>query len=249
MSHLCSSSSLSYSLSPQLGLGVVDELIRVLDHESKPHMLFFNGMNDLICNHVGNEQLLDALPWSKAKEYSQQPRYAWESGVDASGKVKYTPGRPDGYIKQFENISFLKILESGHMVPMDQPAIALVMMKTLIYDTGGSNNGFLSSMQDLSRADPSIDARKCSLDECPNCLPPVVTPTNTVMTSPATVVTLSNLGILLAAFASGIICTFLCLRRQRAYDTKRILTSLEDDMELTDQDSVYRDAPEDRDFT
>lgn len=212
-------------------------------------MLFFNGVNDLICNHVGNEQLLDVLPWSKAKEYSQQPRYAWDSGVDASKKVNFVSGRPDGYIKQFENVSFLKILESGHMVPMDQPAIALVMMKTLIYGTGGSNrgsnNGFLSSMQDLSRADPSIDARMCSLDVCPNCLPPVVAPTDNVMASPVTVFTLSNLGILLAAFASGIICTFLCLRRQRAYDTKRILTSLEDDMELTDQDSVYRD----RDFT
>jgi len=214
-------------------------------------MLFFNGMNDLICNHVGNEHLLDVLPWSKAMEYSQQPRYAWESGVDASEKVNYNPGRPDGYIKQFENLSFLKILESGHMVPMDQPAIALVMMKTLVYTTGESSNGFLSSMQDLDRANPSIDARMCSLDECPNCLPPIreedeeISPMNVMVSS----VTLSNLGILLAAFVSGILCTSLLLRRHRANETKRILTSLEDDMELTDQDSVYRDVPEDRDFT
>ena len=41
------------ALSHQDGLGVVNEITRILDHESKPHMLFFNGMNDLICNHVG----------------------------------------------------------------------------------------------------------------------------------------------------------------------------------------------------
>jgi carboxypeptidase D len=238
------------ALQHQDGMGVVDELVRILDHESKPHMLFFNGINDLICNHVGNEQLLDVLPWSKAMEYSQQPRYAWESGVDGSEKVNYIPGRPDGYIKQFENMSFLKILESGHMVPMDQPAIALVMMKTLVYGTGGSNSGFLSSMQDLSRADPSIDARMCSLDECPNCLPPVTVVEEALSTNAmASTVTLSNLGISLAAFVSGIICTYLCQRRQRANETKLILTSLEDDMELTDQDSVYRDTPGDRAFT
>lgn len=41
------------ALSHQDGLGVTDEIVRILEHESKPHMLFFNGMNDLICNHVG----------------------------------------------------------------------------------------------------------------------------------------------------------------------------------------------------
>lgn len=41
------------ALSHQDGLGVTDEIVRILDHESRPHMLFFNGMNDLICNHVG----------------------------------------------------------------------------------------------------------------------------------------------------------------------------------------------------
>lgn len=71
-------------------------------------------MNDLICNHVGNEQLLDVLPWSKTSQYTQQPRHAWESGVDPNLKVNYAPGRPDGYIKQFENLSFLKIIEAGH---------------------------------------------------------------------------------------------------------------------------------------
>merc|ERR1712032_1055371 len=112
-------------------------------------MLFFNGINDLICNHVGNEKLLDDLPWSKAPQYTQEPRHAWESGVDSSLKHNYVFGRPDGYIKQFQNLSFLKILEAGHMVPMDQPAVALAMIKTLVYGSQGPTSGFLSSMQSL----------------------------------------------------------------------------------------------------
>lgn len=263
------------ALSHQDGLGVTDELVRILDHESKPHMLFFNGMNDLICNHVGkrtalaficmisvpyhfftlplytgNEHLLDVLPWSKTSEYNSQPRYAWESGVDASEKVNYRPGRPDGYIKQYENLSFLKILEAGHMVPMDQPAIALAMLKTLVYGTRKSKNAFLTSLQDLPIADPNIDTTMCKLDECPNCPPvrgeqAVVADTTN---SAATSINLSHIGILLSVFLSGILLTVLCQRRQRKDEARQFLVSV-DDFELTDQDSVYRDSPHDNGFT
>ena len=245
------------ALQHQDGLGVVDELVRILDHESKPHMLLFNGMNDLICNHVGNEKLLDSLPWSKAKQFTQQPRYAWESGVDPSKKINYIPGRPDGYIKTFENLSFLKVLESGHMVPMDQPAIALVMMKTLVYGARQSPNGFLSSMQDLDRFDPTISVTMCALDACPNCLSAstslddeedkVINEFNMASSH----FTLIYLGMILIAFIFGSICTCFFQRTKRAAEHRRILSSLGDDMELTDQDSIYRDSTDDddRNFT
>ena len=233
------------ALQNQDGLGVVDELVRILDHKSKPHMLFFNGINDLICNHVGNEQLLDVLPWSKAAEYTQQHRHAWDSGVDASEKKNFIHGRPDGYIKQYENLSFLKILEAGHMVPMDQPAVSLAMMRTLVYGTGASKNGFLTAMQNLDSANVNDDARMCKLDQCPDCKPQLPAPgsggVGQVFTANASTMTWSNIGVLCAAFLSGIILACLILRRQRVESTKRVLASLEDDMELTDQDSIYRD--------
>eukprot|EP00579_Thalassiosira_antarctica_P008250 CAMPEP_0201879332 /NCGR_PEP_ID=MMETSP0902-20130614/10241_1 /ASSEMBLY_ACC=CAM_ASM_000551 /TAXON_ID=420261 /ORGANISM="Thalassiosira antarctica, Strain CCMP982" /LENGTH=656 /DNA_ID=CAMNT_0048407131 /DNA_START=25 /DNA_END=1995 /DNA_ORIENTATION=+ len=233
------------ALQQQDGLGVVEELVRVLDHESKPHMLLFNGINDLICNHVGNEQLLDVLPWSKTSQYTQQTRHAWESGVDASLKNNYIPGRPDGYIKQFDNLSFLKILESGHMVPMDQPAVALAMMKTLLYGTGGSKNGFLSSEQNLAQADTNKDARMCQLDECPNCAPAEPFGAGPVFSANAvSSMSLSNFGILIAAFALGIIIACLCQRQRQRASAKRVFAALNDDMELTDQDSIYRDEGE-----
>lgn len=35
------------------GMGVRDEVVFLLEHKSRPRMLFFNGMEDFIYNHVG----------------------------------------------------------------------------------------------------------------------------------------------------------------------------------------------------
>ncbi len=194
--------------------------------------------------------MLDVLPWSRTSEYKRQPRYAWVSGVEASEKVNYSPGRPDGYMKQFDNLSFLKILEAGHMVPMDQPAIALAMIKTLLFGTRRSNNAFLSSLQDLPVADPDVDTMMCKLDECPNCQPVFAPQTGAETTSiKVTSITLSNIGILLSVFLLGILCTYIfCQRRQRKVASRRVLVSLENDMELTDQDCTYHDTPHENGF-
>lgn len=238
-----------YALQHQDGLGVVDELVNILDHESRPHMLFFNGMNDLICNHVGNERFLDALPWSRGNSYVLQARHAWDSRVDASTKVNYVPGRPDGYIKQYENLSFLKIMESGHMVPMDQPSIALAMIKTLVGTVGLTRDGFLSSVQSLDRADAKSEASMCSLDECPDCKPdlifedasrvspvdaPRASPVNSNMSSAG--FEPSDIGALVGAFAVGVLLTCLCNRRRNEQQHRALVANMSEpnDLELTD---------------
>jgi len=145
------------ALANQDGVGVIDELVRILENsEENVHMMFFNGVNDLICNHVGNEILLEKLPWSKAKDWMLAERFVWR----ANGKVGN--GQPAGYMKQFENLSFLKVLNSGHMVPMDQPSVALEMMTVLL-----SGKSFEDDSQDLPRAKDAVAA------ECLTC-PPVV---------------------------------------------------------------------------
>lgn len=243
-----------YALKGQDGLGVVDELVRILDHGSRPHMLFFNGMNDLICNHVGNERFLDALPWSRADNYLLQTRHAWDSGVDASTKNNYAEGRPDGYIKQYENLSFLKVMESGHMVPMDQPSIALAMIKTLVGSTGLTRDGFLSSKQGLDNA--KKDTEMCALDECPECKPELVFEENATFeeSSSEDEINLSNIGVLAAAFVSGVLITCIILRKKnRSERNQRELVSNlseDNDLELSDMDSTsYSDKVDDAEFT
>jgi carboxypeptidase D len=123
------------ALSHQDGLGVMDDVKYIL--ESGIKMFFFNGVMDLVCNHVGNELLLEKMTWKHQKDYILAPRYAW-----LSGRKKTLAG----YVKAFENLIFLKVLNSGHMVPLDQPDISLNMIINFLY-----GKSFQSSEQSLSR--------------------------------------------------------------------------------------------------
>lgn len=119
------------ALSHQDGKGVVPEVVRVLDHpgiDGNPiQLLFFSGVHDLICNHAANEDFLTNLPWSETKNWIVSERFVWRAGdlID--------DGHPVGYMKQHKNLHFLKVLNAGHMVPMDQPRVSLKMITTFIY--------------------------------------------------------------------------------------------------------------------
>ena len=135
-------------------------------------LLFFNGIHDLICNHVGNENALENLPWKNQDAYIKAERYGW---------VAPSTNSLGGYAKEFENLTFLKVLDAGHMVPMDVPEVALDMMKAFLYPKSSSNNKrkkhgpFATYAQglplSLEQADPSCpDCPSCSKqEECPVC--------------------------------------------------------------------------------
>lgn len=130
------------------GKGVVPDIVEVLEHPDKVELLFFNGIQDMVCNHVGNERLLEKLPWKHTRDWNGAPRYAWSSKADGPTKVS-------GYMREFKNLKYLKILNAGHMVPLDVPAVAFEMMEKFLY--GGS---FRNSQQILDRSKRS---------ECPVC--------------------------------------------------------------------------------
>jgi len=142
-----------YALTHQDGLGVVDEVVRILEHETKPRMLFFNGVNDMICNHVGNERLLQNLPWAQREDWITSKRYAW----DALPSMAHLG--PSGYMKEFDNLLFLKVMASGHMVPMDVPDVALEMMRTFMF-----SGSFDTSYQNMHGVIPSPSTCDCSGD-------------------------------------------------------------------------------------
>jgi len=138
-----------YALNHQDGLGVVDEIVGAL--EGGVRMLFFNGMNDMVCNHVRNEMALENFPWKKIDQWQQAERYVWNGG----GR---TDGAPAGYMKEFENLLYLKVKEAGHMVPMDQPERALDMIRTFIYE--------LSFKEGLHQ---TLQSKVFSGEECVSC--------------------------------------------------------------------------------
>jgi len=129
-----------YALSHQDGLGVIDELVRVLEHQDKPRVLFFNGMNDMVCHHMGNELLLFNMQWKYKEEWGLANRYSWFDSQVTSDSMK----KPAGYMKEFKNLMFLKLMDSGHMVPLDLPITSLEMMETFLY-----SGSFKSQTQSL----------------------------------------------------------------------------------------------------
>jgi len=98
------------------GKGVVDDVVEILEHADDVQLLFFNGIHDIICNHVGNEKFLMKMSWEHAKEWTLQKRYAWFADGGEQGKVS-------GYMQEYKNLKFLKV---STLVSIGRPMTALV---------------------------------------------------------------------------------------------------------------------------
>ncbi|XVF75602.1 hypothetical protein PTKIN_Ptkin13bG0199800 [Pterospermum kingtungense] len=82
-------------------------------------LLVYAGEYDLICNWLGNSRWVHAMEWSGQKEFV------------ASSEVPFlVDGSEAGVFKAHGPLSFLKVHDAGHMVPMDQPKAALEMLKS-----------------------------------------------------------------------------------------------------------------------
>ena len=88
---------------------------------------------------------LDNLSWEHAEQWSLSKRFVW--------KTTKNRNEPAGYVKTYRNLSFLKVKDAGHMVPMDQPENAFDMMQTFINDSG---QGFTKQdeVQNINQAKP-----------------------------------------------------------------------------------------------
>ncbi|GKV08380.1 hypothetical protein SLEP1_g20014 [Rubroshorea leprosula] len=82
-------------------------------------VLLYEGEYDLICNWLGNSLWVNALEWSGQKEYQAAPTVPFV--VD---------GKEAGRLKTHGALSFLKVHNAGHMVPMDQPKNSLQMLES-----------------------------------------------------------------------------------------------------------------------
>ncbi|TXG49454.1 hypothetical protein EZV62_025329 [Acer yangbiense] len=81
-------------------------------------LLVYAGEYDLICNWLGNSRWVHAMEWSEQKEFVASPEVSFAvNGSDA------------GKLKSHGPLSFLKVHNAGHMVPMDQPKAALEMLR------------------------------------------------------------------------------------------------------------------------
>ncbi|ESW04316.1 hypothetical protein PHAVU_011G085000 [Phaseolus vulgaris] len=82
-------------------------------------VLVYAGEKDLICNWIGNLMWVHAMNWPGQKAFAASPT------------VKFVvDGAEAGSLNSFGPLSFLKVHDAGHLVPMDQPKVALQMLKS-----------------------------------------------------------------------------------------------------------------------
>ena len=80
-------------------------------------IVLFSGDKDLICNHIGTENLIHRLAWGNATGFET------EQGSDVwAPKRNWTfEGEPAGYYQSARNLTYIRFYDSSHMVPFDFP--------------------------------------------------------------------------------------------------------------------------------
>lgn len=126
------------------GLGVQAEIESLLG--ANIPITFYNGQYDLICNHIGNGDMLSILKWSGADEFQRAAEYVWTvPQVSADGEsIRYIPA---GYARFTgdRRLQFVVVIGASHMVPYDVPRAALDLIRRVL-----RNESFGDYRQDLT---------------------------------------------------------------------------------------------------
>lgn len=87
--------------------------------------LIYAGDVDFICNYLGNKAWTLELEWDHKEEFNAAEEKEWGSREDGSSA---------GLVRSSNGFTFLQVYDAGHMVPSDQPDVALTMIKTFVGD-------------------------------------------------------------------------------------------------------------------
>ncbi|GAB6023871.1 hypothetical protein CHUAL_008609 [Chamberlinius hualienensis] len=82
-------------------------------------ILVYNGDTDSMCNFLGGDYFVNSLNRDVIQQYRP-----W-----------LYQNQTAGFVKNYDGISFLTILGSGHMVPTDKPGPALQMINDFVFNT------------------------------------------------------------------------------------------------------------------
>ncbi|KAL8701153.1 MAG: hypothetical protein Q9201_005069, partial [Fulgogasparrea decipioides] len=103
---------------------------------SEVPIVLFSGDQDLICNHVGTEELIHNMEWNGAKGFELSP------GTMAPRCDWTFEGEPAGIYQEARNLTYILFYNSSHMVPFDYPRRSRDMldrfMKVDIASIGGT---------------------------------------------------------------------------------------------------------------
>lgn len=77
--------------------------------------LLFSGDQDLICNHLGTEEMIHNMEWNGAKGFELSP------GTWAPRRDWTFEGEPAGFYQEARNLTYVVFYNASHMVPFDYP--------------------------------------------------------------------------------------------------------------------------------
>lgn len=80
--------------------------------------LVYAGDVDFVCNYLGNRAWTLQLEWTGAAKFNAAEERDWDNG--------------SGLIRSSGGLTFLQVYDAGHMVPKDQPAVSLSMLKQFL---------------------------------------------------------------------------------------------------------------------
>jgi len=84
-------------------------------------VLVYAGDVDYICNWLGNKKWTLAMEWPHKDEFNKAADNDYKVDGKAAGKLRSSNG-----------FHFMQIFQAGHMVPMDQPEVAVQMLDDFI---------------------------------------------------------------------------------------------------------------------
>ena len=85
-------------------------------------VLIYHGENDAIVNWMGGLDWTLALPWSGQAGFVLAPNTSFVVGDSAAGSYK-----------TYSGLTFMKLSNAGHLVPMDVPKAALQMLSSFLH--------------------------------------------------------------------------------------------------------------------
>jgi carboxypeptidase D len=75
--------------------------------------VLFSGAEDLICNHIGTEELISNMEWNGGKGFEISP------GTWAPRRDWEFEGEAAGFYQEARNLTYILFYNSSHMVPFD----------------------------------------------------------------------------------------------------------------------------------
>lgn len=82
-------------------------------------VLFYAGDKDFVCHWIGYNQISNQVEFKDQDAYTNAEFAPWVSN-----------GKEVGQVRGFGNFTFLRVYDSGHMVPHDQPKVSLEMLNS-----------------------------------------------------------------------------------------------------------------------